>query len=108
MIIASCIRDAAPDAWGRRAMAGHFVGHTVPEAAPVELACLRASGSDRIGALDFQDSATGYVARESDESSLENIMDAARHVDRGMTLPPAQDWRFATALPSAARGRRRS
>ncbi len=31
-IIASCIRDAAPDAWGRRAMAGHFTGHTVPEA----------------------------------------------------------------------------
>lgn len=57
----SVIRDASPDAWGRRAILnkrlGNARGHDTAEID--ELTYLLASGSDRIGALDFQDSPSG-------------------------------------------------
>jgi len=57
----SCIRDGSPDAWGRRVIINRLTGKK-PDAAGVteisELTYLLQSGSDRIGALDFQTSAT--------------------------------------------------
>lgn len=56
----SCLRDAAPDAWGRR-----VVGYRFPDFSPGELDYLLLSGSDRIGALDFQLSNTEYQPRQT-------------------------------------------
>lgn len=53
-----------------------------------ELTYLLESGSDRIGGLDFQRSATEYVPRESQSASLEELMQAASMVESGVPLTP--------------------
>ncbi|MBU1189369.1 MAG: HipA N-terminal domain-containing protein [Gammaproteobacteria bacterium] len=63
-----CLRDASPDAWGRRVIMNRLLGVSGQAAdtiALTELCYLLASGSDRIGALDFQCSPTEYVPRLS-------------------------------------------
>ncbi len=85
------IRDAAPDAWGRRVIIHRLQGRRsrdVDTAELDELTYLLESGSDRAGALDFQESATVYVPRESPAASLRDLLNAASHVERGMPLPP--------------------
>jgi serine/threonine-protein kinase HipA len=62
-----CIRDAAPDAWGRRVLINRLLGIRGPGADTTqqdELTYLVESGSDRAGALDFQTSAAEYVPRQ--------------------------------------------
>jgi serine/threonine-protein kinase HipA len=62
------IRDAAPDAWGRRIIINRKLGmrgRQIDTTELDELTYLLESGSDRIGALDFQLSATEYVPRET-------------------------------------------
>jgi serine/threonine-protein kinase HipA len=89
--IPSCLRDAAPDAWGRRVIIHRLTGQGGRMAAAVELdelTYLLESGSDRIGALDFQTSATDYVARESEAVDLETLSEAAMRLERGETLAP--------------------
>ncbi len=57
-----CIRDGAPDAWGRRVLINKKLGLKGVDADSVnldELTYLLESGSDRIGALDFQSQKTG-------------------------------------------------
>ncbi len=81
--IHSCLRDAAPDAWGRR-----VVGYKYPDLAADELDYLLLSGSDRIGALDFQASASEYVPRESDHPTLDNLLQAAELLEANRPLPP--------------------
>jgi serine/threonine-protein kinase HipA len=69
-----CIRDAAPDAWGRRVILNRLLGARGAGADTGdldELTYLLESGSDRVGALDFQRS--------------------ARRVERGVPLSPALD-----------------
>ncbi len=56
-----------------------------------ELTYLLESGSDRIGALDFQQSATDYVPRETATASLDELQDAAAKVEEGMPLNPDLD-----------------
>lgn len=94
LLMASCIRDGSPDAWGRRVIINKLTGKNpdgddVPEIS--ELTYLLQSGSDRIGALDFQASATEYVPRLAADASLEELMEAAALIDRGIPLPPALD-----------------
>ncbi len=92
--LASCIRDASPDAWGRRVIINRVTGKTGDEAARVELdelTFLRQSGSDRIGALDFQDSPTVYVPRESANAPMEELLEAAARVEKGIPLTPTLD-----------------
>ena len=48
------------------------------------------SGSDRIGALDFQVSATDYVERGGD-ASLEELLQAAERVESGVPFSPELD-----------------
>ena len=94
--IAGALRDAAPDAWGRRVIAYRLFagGGEMREDQPGEpdeldeLTFLLQSGSNRIGALDFQASATQYVPRESSPASLEQLVTAAEHVERGLPLAP--------------------
>lgn len=92
--IASCIRDGSPDAWGRRVIINRLTGKK-PDAAGVpdisELTFLLQSGSDRIGALDFQVSATEYVPRLAAQASLDELMEAAALIEKGVPLPPALD-----------------
>lgn len=87
-----CLRDAAPDAWGRRVILNRVLGREGRDADPVvldELSYLLQSGSDRIGALDFQASATRYEARAAGEASLEELMESAARVEQGLPLSPA-------------------
>jgi serine/threonine-protein kinase HipA len=92
--MASCIRDGSPDAWGRRVIINRLTGKK-PDAAGVpeisELTFLLQSGSDRIGALDFQASATEYVPRLAAQASLAELMEAAALIEKGVPLPPALD-----------------
>lgn len=92
--MASCIRDASPDAWGRRVIINRLTGKK-PDAAGVpeisELTFLLQSGSDRIGALDFQASATEYVPRHAAQASLDELLEAAELIEKGVPLTPALD-----------------
>lgn len=90
----SCIRDASPDAWGRRVLINRKLSAKGLEANQVELdelTYLLESGSDRIGALDFQQSATQYIPRRTQQPSLEDLMTAANKVERGMPISPDLD-----------------
>ncbi|PZX05555.1 type II toxin-antitoxin system HipA family toxin [Celeribacter halophilus] len=92
--MASCIRDGSPDAWGRRVIINRLVGAKAAEAAAreiTELTYLLESGSDRIGALDFQQSATEYVPRLKAEASYEELLEAAERIEKGVPLTPALD-----------------
>ncbi|WP_425964794.1 type II toxin-antitoxin system HipA family toxin [Rhizobium nepotum] len=92
--MASCIRDGSPDAWGRRVIINRLTGKK-PDAVGVpeisELTFLLQSGSDRIGALDFQASATEYVPRLAAQASLDELMEAAALIEKGVPLTPALD-----------------
>lgn len=92
--MASCIRDGSPDAWGRRVIINRLVGAKAAKdkARDIsELAYLLESGSDRIGALDFQESATEYVPRLKSEASYEELLEAAERIEKGVPLTPALD-----------------
>ena len=86
--MAGCVTDAAPDAWGRRVIEHRRTGTGSDLHA---LAYLLESGSDRIGALDFQPSATRYEARSGDAASLAELAEAAERVESGEPLTPALD-----------------
>ncbi len=90
----SCVRDAAPDAWGRRVILNRRLGVKGPGidgASLDELTYLLESGSDRVGALDFQTSATRYVAREPAPASLDELLTAAASIEAGIPLTPELD-----------------
>ncbi len=89
-----CIRDAAPDAWGRRVIINKTLGLKgagTDTAELDELTYLLESGSDRIGALDFQRSPIAYVPRTANIVSLEELMESAERVEKGMPLTPELD-----------------
>jgi serine/threonine-protein kinase HipA len=90
----SCIRDASPDAWGRRVLMNFKLGMKSANASQVELdelTYLLESGSDRIGVLDFQQSATEYVPWHTQQPKLEELLTAAKKVERGVPLSPELD-----------------
>lgn len=89
-----CIRDSAPDAWGRRVIINKKLGlkgANTDTAALDELTYLLESGSDRIGALDFQQSPTEYVPRSTQNVSMEELMQSAERVEKGVPLTPELD-----------------
>ena len=88
------LRDGSPDAWGRRVIINRLVGakNTEDDADHInELTYLLESGSDRIGALDFQESATEYVPRVAGEAPYEELLAAAERVEKGLPLTPVLD-----------------
>ena len=92
--MAGCLRDAAPDAWGRRVILNRTFGHKgkdVDTAALDELTYLLESGPDRIGALDFQHSPSEYVPRAVQAATLEELLSAAEKVEKGEPLMPDLD-----------------
>ena len=94
LTIAGCLRDGAPDAWGRRVILNRMLGLRGRDAdigALDELTYMLESGSDRIGALDFQLSPDDYRARAAKAASLEELLGAAERVERGIRLTPELD-----------------
>lgn len=84
-----CIRDGAPDAWGRRVIINKVVGLKGASTDTTifdELTYLLESGSDRIGALDFQRSSSEYEPRSASNVSLEELLDSAARVEQGVPL----------------------
>lgn len=87
-----CLRDAAPDAWGRRVILNRVLGSAGRDADTAvldELRYLLESGSDRIGALDFQPSSSEYVPRTGGTATLAELLESAERVERGLPLTPA-------------------
>ena len=87
--MAGCLRDAAPDAWGRRVILNRTFGRKgkdVDTAALDELTYLLESGSDRIGALDFQRSSSEYAPRDARVATLEELLNSAEKVENGLPL----------------------
>ncbi len=104
--IANALRDASPDAWGRRVIAHRLAGGRGGAngfADLDELTFMLRSGSDRTGALDFQASPGEYVPREADNETLERLLDSADRVDRGLPLAPdlAEALQHGTAIGGA-------
>jgi len=92
--IAGAIADAGPDAWGQRVIMNRLLGAGSSDADPAELSPLTyllSSGSDRIGALDFQASPSDYVPRHEGQATLQEMMRAAELVEQGVPLSPDLD-----------------
>jgi serine/threonine-protein kinase HipA len=88
--IAGCLRDSGPDSWGQRVILAQHLGHLTGASDVGELSLLTyllESGSDRIGALDFQASASEYVPRTASSATLEQLMAAAADIEAGRMLP---------------------
>jgi serine/threonine-protein kinase HipA len=84
--IAGCLADAGPDAWGQRVIMNRVVGVGAGDTDPGalgRLTYLLESGSDRIGALDFQASPETYVPRRVDTAPLSQLVHAAERLERG-------------------------
>jgi len=85
-IMPFCLRDGGPDAWGQRVLINKY-----GEKPLTDLDYFLLSGSDRIGALDFQASSSKYVAREKQATTLEALLSAAELVEKRQPLPPELD-----------------
>lgn len=94
MTMPGSIRDASPDAWGRRVILNRTFGakrEDLNELDPSELTFLLESGSDRIGALDFQPSPKKYEPRSQANATLDELLESARRVEEGIPLTPELD-----------------
>jgi serine/threonine-protein kinase HipA len=90
--IPGCIADAAPDAWGQRVILYRLTGQADAETTELgPLTYLLRSGSDRIGALDFQTSPREYVPRAMNHADLDELAESAERVERGLPLSPELD-----------------
>ena len=100
--------DAIPDGWGR-----HVIDRTVlarepgnfNAAAPDLFTYMLQSASDRIGGLDFQQSATDYLPRGPKHTpALLDLVHAAEMLERGDTIP--ESFADAVLLGTAVGGSR--
>ena len=85
LTVAACLKDATPDSWGERVI-GNRLSSGDAELS-VETYMLE-SGSNRLGAIDFQESPEEYRPR-LDTASLDELYDAAEKVLAGEPLNPA-------------------
>jgi serine/threonine-protein kinase HipA len=95
------IRDAAPDAWGRRVIEAKLKrpANSLPESQ-----YLLHAGSDRVGALDIRASITDGPTQGSHAShALDHLMDAAERIEEGLPIPAHLEAIFidGTALGGA-------
>lgn len=91
LALAGCLRDGAPDAWGRRVIVNQLFstkGDNIDVGSVDELTYLLASSSDRIGALDFQASSTTFTPRLGASASLEELLNVAERVEQGIPITP--------------------
>ena len=96
------LRDAAPDAWGRRVIEAR---HKVPANTLSEADYLMEAGGDRVGALDVREALdTPARPSASDVRSLGYLLQAADAVEAGVPVP-AQLMDILGAGPSAGGAR---
>lgn len=86
------IRDASPDAWGRRVIEAR---HKAPANSLPESTYLLEAGSERVGALDVRDSLTApaHLPRGS-LHSLAYLMEAAERIEAGLEIPESLEGIF--------------
>jgi serine/threonine-protein kinase HipA len=90
--VAGCIADSGPDSWGQRIILNRSLGADALDTTQLgRLSYLLESGSDRIGALDFQSSPVNYVPRLAGQATLEELLESAQRVEAGVPLTPALD-----------------
>lgn len=95
------IRDAAPDAWGRRVIEAKL---KVPANSLPESQYLLHAGSERVGALDIRSSIhDGPSNGASGWHTLAHLMEAAERIDEGQSIPAHLEGIFidGTALGGA-------
>lgn len=95
------IRDAAPDAWGRRVIEAKL---KVPANSLPESQYLLHAGSERVGALDIRrDLHDGPAAGASAWHTLAHLLEAAERIDEGQPIPAHLEAIFVdgTALGGA-------
>lgn len=96
------IRDAAPDAWGRRVIEAQ---RRVPANSLTEADYLLGAGSDRVGALDVRESLASPVhAGAAPIRSLPYLLEATERIEQGLPIPAALADVFG-AGPSAGGAR---
>jgi serine/threonine-protein kinase HipA len=83
LTLAGALRDGSPDAWGRSVISDRL---GTDGAQLTELDYMLHSGSNRLGAIDFQASPTEYVPRES-FASLAELQKASATLQEGTKLP---------------------
>ncbi len=79
------IRDAAPDAWGRRVIEAklHAKANDLPEST-----YLLETGSNRIGALDVRPDINSLVQEDHQSTTdLQYLLDAAERIEQGEPIP---------------------
>ncbi len=91
------IRDAAPDAWGRRVIESRL---KVPANSLPESIYLLHAGSQRVGALDIRSSreaepTLGYGTWDN----LQYLMDVAQRIDEGLPVPADLEEIFVEGSP---------
>jgi serine/threonine-protein kinase HipA len=87
------IRDAAPDAWGRRVIESRL---KVPANSLPESAYLLHTGSQRVGALDIRSSRDSSATPGFGTwDNLEYLMEAAERIDEGLPVPARLEEIFA-------------
>ena len=80
----SALRDASPDAWGRRVQLARIGGVALDE-----LGFLLGAGPDRIGALAVTSAPTPSTEEAAGNATLEELMTAAQHVEAGVPMTEA-------------------
>lgn len=87
------IRDAAPDAWGRRVIEAQ---RRVPANSLSEADYLLGAGSDRVGALDVRPALDSDAAPGAGSvHELSNLLEAAARVEGGQPIPARLEALFA-------------
>jgi serine/threonine-protein kinase HipA len=91
------IRDAAPDAWGRRVIESRL---KVPANSLPESTYLLHAGSQRVGALDVRatrdsEATLGYGTWDN----LQYLMEAAQRIDEGLPVPANLEEIFVQGSP---------
>jgi serine/threonine-protein kinase HipA len=83
------IRDAAPDAWGRRVILyqKYSTAFSMEEDSLSEIDFLLHSNSNRIGALHIQTPAENYQSNDAPRADLTQLMQAAEKIETGQPLP---------------------
>jgi len=91
------IRDAAPDAWGRRVIESRL---NAPTNSLPESTYLLHAGSQRVGALDVRPSLdAGPTVGYGTWGNLQYLMDAAQRIDEGLPVPANLEEIFAAGTP---------
>lgn len=93
LIISNALRDSSPDSWGRKVILNKLFGRYYDgnTEEPNEITYMLMSDSDRIGAIDFQESDAIYKPRNPSSAKLEDLIKAKEYIEKGIPLPEALD-----------------